>query len=89
MHPAMFYLAVVWLVALIGASALVVIAARGPLVRILALDTLTLLLIALLTLFAQATSAAHYLDAALAFALLSFIGTLAAARYASEGSLFS
>jgi multicomponent Na+:H+ antiporter subunit F len=63
--------------------------ARNPLeTRILALDTLTLILVAFLALSADAADESYALDAALILALLSFVGTLAAARYYSRGSLF-
>jgi multicomponent Na+:H+ antiporter subunit F len=58
-------------------------------VRILALDMLTLILIALLILFADANREAYYLDAALVLALLSFVSSLAAARFHSERRIFS
>jgi multicomponent Na+:H+ antiporter subunit F len=58
-------------------------------VRILGLDVLTLLLVAFLILYSDANETPYYLDAALALALLSFISTLASARYHSEGRIFS
>ena len=85
MHEAVFYGAVVWMTGLLGVAVGAVIRARSAMVRILALDTLSLILIALLILLADARRAPFYLDAALALALLSFLATLAAARYHSEG----
>ena len=73
---------------LLGIAVVLVIRARSALRRILALDVLTLILIALLILYADASQTAYYLDAALALALLSFIATLAAVRYHSDGRLF-
>jgi len=73
---------------LLGIAVILVIRARSALRRILALDVLTLILIALLILYADASQTAYYLDAALALALLSFIATLAAVRYHSDGRLF-
>jgi len=49
-----------------------------------ALDTLTLVLVALLVLYAASGRSPYLLDAALVLALLSFVGTLAAARYFGE-----
>ncbi|MDQ4077322.1 MAG: monovalent cation/H+ antiporter complex subunit F [Chloroflexota bacterium] len=89
MHTVVFYLAAVWITALLGLSAVLIVRARSLLVRVLALETFTMILIALLTLFAHATRSAYYLDAALILALLSFTGTVAAARYRSEGRIFS
>ena len=83
-----FYLSIAWTAFLLGLTVVLVILARSPTVRILALDMLMLILIALLVLFAQATQTAYYLDAAFVLAILSFVGTLAAARYRSEGRIF-
>ncbi|HLL49097.1 MAG TPA: monovalent cation/H+ antiporter complex subunit F [Thermomicrobiales bacterium] len=88
MHVEVFYLAGVWMTGLLGIGVVLVIRARSALRRILALDVLTLILIALLILYADASQTAYYLDAALALALLSFIATLAAVRYHSDGRLF-
>jgi multicomponent Na+:H+ antiporter subunit F len=88
MHVEVFYLAGVWMTGLLGIAVILVIRARSALRRILALDVLTLILIALLILYADASQTAYYLDAALALALLSFIATLAAVRYHSDGRLF-
>jgi multicomponent Na+:H+ antiporter subunit F len=88
MHETVFAVAAVWMTGLLAVSVLYVIRARSAMVRILALDTLTLILIALLILFADANRAPFFLDAALALALFSFVASLAAARYHSEGRLF-
>ena len=88
MHEVVFEVAAVWMTGLLGVSVVYVIRARSAMVRVLALDTLTLILIAFLILYADANRTPYYLDAALALALLSFIATLAAARYHSEGRLF-
>ncbi len=88
MHETVFYLAVVWMTLLLGVSVLLVIRARSTAVRILALDQLTLILIALLVLYADTSRAPYYLDAALLLSLLAFVATLAAARYYGEGRIF-
>ena len=88
MHDLVFYAAVVWMTALLFICIAVVVRAGSPMVRILALDTLTLVLVALLILYAATNRVSYYLDAALILALLSFMSTLAAARYRSEGKLF-
>ncbi|MEM6971254.1 MAG: monovalent cation/H+ antiporter complex subunit F [Pseudomonadota bacterium] len=49
--------------------------------RVVALDMLTVLLMALLLIFAKAVEVPSYLDAALALALVSFLATVAFARY--------
>jgi multicomponent Na+:H+ antiporter subunit F len=83
-----FYLATVWMTALLGISIVVLVRARTVATRILLLDTLTLILVALLALFSLGTSSPHYLDAALILALLSFVAAIATARYYGEGSPF-
>ena len=89
MHEAVFYVAALWMAGLLGVSVGAVIRARSTLSRVLALDMLILILIALLVLYADANVSAYYLDAALALALLSVVTTIAAARYHSEGRPFS
>ena len=56
---------------------------RGPtlLDRIVALDLISILLVALLTLFSLTSQIEAYLDAALILALVAFLGTVALARY--------
>lgn len=64
--------------------------ARGPdtLTRILALDTLGLVIVGILSLVSHRLASALYLDAALALSLLAFLGTLAATRFYHEGKVF-
>jgi multicomponent Na+:H+ antiporter subunit F len=88
MPTAIFSLAIIWIAALLAVNIALVVAARSVTVRILASDTLTLVLVALLVLFAHRERSAVYLDAALILALLSFIGVLAAARYHRTGRPF-
>lgn len=56
---------------------------KGPTLadRVVALDMLTVLLMALLMIFAVAVEVSNYLDAALALALVAFLATVAFARY--------
>ncbi|HWH06413.1 MAG TPA: monovalent cation/H+ antiporter complex subunit F [Gaiellaceae bacterium] len=89
MHTAVFYVAVLWMTVLLALSVVSVLRARSALTRILALDMTILILIALLVLYSDVNRVSYYLDAALALALLSVIATIAAARYHSEGKLFS
>lgn len=81
-------IALVWLVVLLGACAVRVVGARSTVARILALDTLVLVLIGLLVLFSASRSVSYFLDAALILAILGFVATLAAARYYGRGRLF-
>jgi multisubunit Na+/H+ antiporter MnhF subunit len=49
--------------------------------RVVALDLVTMILVVLLTLFALSVDNGHYLDAAIALALVGFLATVAFARY--------
>ena len=88
MHDLVYTIALGWMTVLLGACVFEVVRAKSELVRVLALDTLALVLIAVLVLYATTEGVSYYLDAALVIALLSFIGTLAASRYHSEGKIF-
>lgn len=88
MHELVFYGAMIWMTGLLCVCIGMVIRARSALVRILALDTLTLVLVALLILYSTTTESSFYLDAALMLALLSFLSSVVAARYHSEGRIF-
>jgi multicomponent Na+:H+ antiporter subunit F len=88
MHEIVFYAAVVWMTGLLGVSVALVIRAEQAPSRILALDMLVLILVALLILLSDANRTPLYLDAALLLAILSFIATLAAARYHAGGRIF-
>lgn len=89
MHETMFFIAAGWMTILLITALITVIRAATVMVRILALDALTLILTGLLILFASANRSPYYLDAALILALLSFISTMAATRYHSEQKVFS
>jgi len=60
---------------------------KGPTVvdRVIALDLLTLVSIALIALIAHTTSRFIYIDVALVYGLLSFLSVLAVARYLERG----
>ncbi|MGI8650891.1 MAG: monovalent cation/H+ antiporter complex subunit F [Rubrobacter sp.] len=83
-----FYVAAAWMTVLFGVSVVLLIRRRSPPDRIQALDVLTLILIALLVLFTDSQGVSYYLDAALVLALLSFVATVAAARYYMKGRIF-
>lgn len=55
--------------------------------RVVALDMLVIVLIALLTLFGLSENTAVYVDGALSLAVLSFVGTIALARYSERGKI--
>jgi multisubunit Na+/H+ antiporter MnhF subunit len=87
-HDVVFYIALLWLVVLFSICVVMIARAKSGLVRVLALDTLTLVLVALLVVYSVTTETSYYLDAALVLALISFISVIAAARYHSERRLF-
>jgi multicomponent Na+:H+ antiporter subunit F len=88
LHEIVFYAAAAWMTVLLAVAVVAVIRISATAGRILALDALTLILVALLVLYGDANRSAYYLDAALILALLAFVGTLAAARYYGERRIF-
>ncbi len=88
MSDIVFYIAMIWLVGLFCACVVMVARAKSGLVRVLSLDTLSLVLVALLIVYSSTTGTSFYLDAALILALLSFISVIATARYHAERRLF-
>ena len=88
MHEIVFYLAFAWMTVLLVTSAAAVIRPRSTASRILALDTLTLILVALLVLYAEANRSPYYMDAAVVLSLLAFMATLILARYHGERRIF-
>jgi multisubunit Na+/H+ antiporter MnhF subunit len=88
LHEIVFYAAAAWMTVLLAVALVAVIRVSETAGRILALDVLTLILVALLVLYGDANRSAYYLDAALILALLAFVGTLAAARYYGERRIF-
>jgi multicomponent Na+:H+ antiporter subunit F len=88
LHEIVFYLAFAWMTVLLVTSAAAVIRLRSTASRILALDTLTLILVALLVLYAGANRSPYYMDSALVLSLLAFVATLALARYHGERRIF-
>lgn len=88
-HPTVFYAGIAWLAVLLGVCVIQVARAPTGAQRILALDLLVLVLIGLLALVAGEDESSYALDAALALALLSFVATVAAARYLADRRPFS
>lgn len=80
MHIVVFSAAAIWMTVLLALLVVFVIRANSTAVRILTIDALTLVLVALLVLYSAANQQTYYLDAALAVALFSFIGAVVAAR---------
>ena len=87
-HEALFYVAAGWMTVLLLVGVVAVVRLRETASRILALDVLTLVLVSLLVLYTDAFQSPYYLDAALILALLSFIATVAAARYHGERKIY-
>jgi len=77
-----------WATVLLLAGGVVLLRSRDALQRVLALDVLVAIVIALLTALSYLRDASYYIDAALALALLSFTATLVAARYVVRGRPF-
>lgn len=89
MHTPVFYVAMVWLAILFGVHVLYAVRHADVLARVLRMDASSVVLIAILLVLTLHTGVPYYLDAALALGLLSFVGTLVAARYLEGGGLFS
>jgi multicomponent Na+:H+ antiporter subunit F len=87
-HEIVFYIAAIWLTVLMVACAVLLLRARSLGSRVLALDTLVLLLVGLLVLWSNSEGVPYFLDAALVLSVLAFLGTLAAARFYGEGRMF-
>jgi multicomponent Na+:H+ antiporter subunit F len=81
--PALF-----WVTFLLVVGGLVLVRARDVLQRIVALDLLAVIVVALLALLSYLRDQPYYMDAAVALALLSFVATVAAARYLDSGGPF-
>lgn len=74
-----------WIALLAGACVGLIVFARTTPVRLAMLDLLVLVLVGALGLLSVVDGTVAYLDVALGLALLSFIATLAGARYHAEG----
>lgn len=85
---AVFTVAAIWLAILVFACMLLLLRARTPARRIIALDALVLVLVGLLVLHSAAEGVHYFLDAALMLAVLGFVATIAAARYYGDEELF-
>jgi multicomponent Na+:H+ antiporter subunit F len=77
-----------WTTLLLLGGGLLLLRAPDTLHRVLALDVLGAIVIALLALLSYLRDASYYIDAALALALLSLTATLVAARYIKRGGPF-
>lgn len=85
---AVLSVALVWVTFLLVAGGLVLIRARDVVQRVVALDLIAVVIVALLALLSYLSDVSYYLDAAVALALLSFVATVATARYLGSGGPF-
>jgi multicomponent Na+:H+ antiporter subunit F len=69
-----------WATLLLVAGGLLLLRSRDKLHRVLALDVLVMIVVALLTALSYLRDVSYYIDAALALALLSFTATLIVVR---------
>jgi multicomponent Na+:H+ antiporter subunit F len=81
-------LAAGWATLLLLLGGLALLRASGTLQRLLVLDVLVIILIALLTTLSYARGVSYYIDAALGLALLALTSTLVAVRYVVRGGPF-
>jgi len=77
-----------WATLLLLGGGLLLLRAKDAMHRILALDVLVSIVIALITVLSYLRDVSYYIDAALALALLSFTATLVVARYVTRGRPF-
>ena len=87
-HDVVFHAGSIWLTVLAAVCIALIVRQRTVLVRVVLLDLLTSVIIGLLLLSAATQGVPYLLDVALALAVLSFLGSLAAARFHGRGSLF-
>jgi multicomponent Na+:H+ antiporter subunit F len=80
----LFLIGIAWLAVLLLVIVVFLARSRTTAERLVALDLAVLVLVGLLGLVAEQDQRSYPLDAALALALLSFVATLAAARYLGD-----
>jgi multicomponent Na+:H+ antiporter subunit F len=80
--------ALVWVTLLLVAGGLALVRARDVYQRLIALDLLAIVVVTLLALLSYYWDVGYYLDAAVALSLLSFVATVAVARYLDSGGPF-
>jgi multicomponent Na+:H+ antiporter subunit F len=88
MPEIVFEIAVGWATVLLALGGVALLRARATLQRVLVLDVLVIILIALLSALSYMRGVSYYIDAGLGLALLSFTSTIVAARYVTRGGPF-
>lgn len=88
MSRIVFDIAAGWATVLLVAGGLLLLRTSGPLQRVLALDVLAVIVIALLAALSYVRDVSYYIDAGLGLALLALASTLVAARYLTRGGPF-
>jgi multicomponent Na+:H+ antiporter subunit F len=88
MPAIVFDIAAGWATLLVIAGGVLLLRTPGILHRVLALDVLVVIVIALLATLSYVRGVSYYIDAALGLALLALASTLAAARYVTRGDPF-
>jgi multicomponent Na+:H+ antiporter subunit F len=78
----------VWVTLLLVAGGLLLLRARDVFQRLIALDALSVLVVALLAMLSYLRDEPYWFDAAVALALLSLVSTVAVARYLGTGGPF-
>ena len=88
MHEIVFYVAFVWMTILLVISVAAVVRLGSTARRILALDMLTLILVARLLLYADSERSQYYMDAGLVLAPLALLAPLVLGRCCGETGTF-
>jgi multicomponent Na+:H+ antiporter subunit F len=88
MPRVVFEIAAGWATLLLVFGGLALLRAGSALERVLVLDVLVIVVIALLATLSYARGVSYYIDAALGLALLSLASTLVACRYVIRGGPF-
>lgn len=86
MPDAVAAVALAWATLLVLGGGVVLLRSHDTLHRVLALDVLVSIVVALLTILSYLRDVSYYLDAALALALLSFVATLVAVGHLTRGN---
>ncbi|MDN5936036.1 MAG: monovalent cation/H+ antiporter complex subunit F [Nitrosospira sp.] len=81
MHTWIFYIVILWQIALIAILALYALRAQTVVTRILALDMLATVFVAALGVIAMRREQVGYLDVALVLAMLGFAQTVGIVRF--------